>query len=316
MFNKYEYVCAVYEEGSFTRAAQKLFISQPSLSVAIKNIERKIGAPLFERNGSNITPTQIGLEYIAAAKEIITVKENFQNKLDDIFSLSTGKLIVGGSNYISSYVLPKIITHFTAHYPGVEIELKEASSSIIRGLLKAGEADIIIDSFGKIPDDFEGYPLKDERILLCVPSSLSINERLEKARISPRDISSGAIDFDSVPTVQIRDFKNERFILLKDGNDMHARALDIFKRNRIDPEVAFCVDQLNTAYALLESQTGVGFVTDTFFKYSYPGDRVFLYKIDDKRCSRTLFAAYKKNKYCSIAMSEFLRSAQLIISAR
>ena len=66
MFQKYKYVLAVYSEQSFTMAAQKLFISQPSLSVAIRKIEKEIGGMLFERSGSGVKPTEIGLAYISA----------------------------------------------------------------------------------------------------------------------------------------------------------------------------------------------------------------------------------------------------------
>ena len=81
MFRKYDYVYAVYEEGSFTKAAKKLFISQPTLSVAIKSVEEEIGAPIFERDASGVKLTEVGREYIATAEKIISAKEDFEKAL-------------------------------------------------------------------------------------------------------------------------------------------------------------------------------------------------------------------------------------------
>ena len=81
MFSKYGYVYEVYKERNFTRAAEKLFISQPSLSVAIKNIEKKIGADLFERMGNNVRLTEVGEAYIASTKQIIAHLKNIFKQL-------------------------------------------------------------------------------------------------------------------------------------------------------------------------------------------------------------------------------------------
>ena len=80
MFSKFKYVYMLYKEGNFTRAAEKLFISQPSLSVAIKNIEKEIGAELFERTGSGVRLTEVGGEYVAAIEKIIAVENEFKSK--------------------------------------------------------------------------------------------------------------------------------------------------------------------------------------------------------------------------------------------
>ena len=84
MFNKWRYVYELYKEQSFTSASKKLFISQPSLSAAIKNIENKVGAQLFERTGHGIELTEIGKAYIDAAEQFLAVENEFKEKLDDI----------------------------------------------------------------------------------------------------------------------------------------------------------------------------------------------------------------------------------------
>ena len=313
MFQKYKYVLAVYREQSFTLAAQKLFISQPSLSVAIRKIEKEIGGILFERSGSGVKPTEIGMAYISAAQKMCQAEDEFAKKCLDINELQIGKLVVGGSNYRSSDVLPKIITSFHEKFPNVEIILVEANSIRLREMLRDEEVDMIIDNFKDGTDLFEEYPLIREQILLCVPVNSPVNEKLRRYQILPEDIYNGTFNGADIPAVDITWFKDEKFILLKHGNDMYQRAMAILEEKNITPDVAFHVDQLNISYALTESGIGVNFVADTLFKYRKHLGNVVLYQLNTRYASRVLYIAHKKNRYCTRAMSEFIKTAQEII---
>ncbi|MBO5867997.1 MAG: LysR family transcriptional regulator [Oscillospiraceae bacterium] len=313
MFQKYKYVLAVYREQSFTAAAAKLFISQPSLSVAIRNIEKELGAPLFERSGSGVRLTEIGKAYIAAARKMQLAEDEFEKKCLDINELQTGTLVVGCSNYLASYVLPKIITLFRSRFPNVEITLVEANSIRLREMLHNEEVDMIIDNLEDEESVCEKYPLAKEQIFLCVPADRAINRELVQYQLLPEVIYDGtAVD---VPAVQLSSFAKESFILLKQGNDMHRRAMEIFAENNLDADVIFQVDQLNISYALAESGVGCCFVTDTLFKYKQHAENVILYCLDTTRANRMLYVVHNKNKYCTRAMAEFIKTAQEIIKS-
>ena len=311
MFRNFRYVCAVYEEGSFTKAAEKLFISQPSLSIAVKNIEKEIGADLFERRGNGARLTEVGRAYIAAAEKIICAESQFRREVNDIQGLESGQFVLGGSNYLSSYVLPKLINRFTTLHPRVTISLVEANSCNLMELLDREQVDIVVDNV-EPSDKYMRYPLLEEEILLCVPKENPVNKGLKKYRIDPKQIYTGKIDVASVAPVPLEEFKNEKFILLKPGNNMHNRAMELFKKHCIEPNVAFSVDQLNISYALTDSGVGLSFVPDTFFKYGQFRESVVLYKIE-KQCRRTLHIAHLHNKYCSKAMSEFIKLAGEVV---
>lgn len=313
MFSKYNYVYQVYKERNFTRAAEKLYISQPSLSVAIKNIERKIGADLFERMGTTVKLTEIGEEYIATAKQIIAAETDFLNRINDINNLKKGKVVVGGTNYLSSYVLPRVINRFNRLYPDIEVELVEANSYNLSNMVNNEQVDIIIDSFDEIPDDYQGEFLASEDILLCVPKDREINEKLKKYQIKPESIYNGSVRLMNVEGVPMEIFKNEKFILLKKGNDMCKRAMKFFNEENIEPNVIYRVDQLNISYALADSGIGLCFITDTFFKYGRGSDNVLLYKVKNEQYNRNLYVAYKKNRYCTKAMEEFIKVTKEIL---
>ena len=312
MFSKHEYVYAVYREGNFSRAAEKLFISQPSLSAAIKNIEKKLGAKLFERSGSGVYLTEIGKEYIAATEQIMSVEKDFVCKVQDINGLSYGHITVGASNFLSSYVLPDIIKRFNTLHPAIEIGLVGSGSVSLCNMLKSDRVDIVIDSFEDI-DDYEGCPLSKERVMLCVPGDREINRGLEDYRITPTDIYERRVDINEIPPVSAEHFKDERFILLKSGNDMYTRAKNIFDKSGINPKIAFTVDQLNISCALANSGMGLCFATDTFFKYRKAGENLYLYNVSDDLSARTLYVIWKKNKYQSMAMREFMKIAKEVI---
>ncbi len=313
MFQKIDYVYAVYKEKSFTKAAEKLFIAQPSLSAAIKKIEREVGAPIFNR-GSEVTLTEIGKEYIAAVERIMSVQNEFVNRVNDIYNLEVGHIAVGGTNYLACYVLPQIINRFSALYPKVEVTLVEANSRALGEMIRNEELDIVVDSFQETLNEYTSYPLAKERLLLCVPAEREINEHLSEFAISSDRIYEGDKNALAKSPVPIEVFKDENFILLKSGNVMYHCAVDVFENAGIMPRVSFSVDQLNISYFLAESGMGLCFATDTLFRFGKFRNKVKLYNVGEEHSSRTLYIAHKKSKYCTSAMKKFIAIAKEVIA--
>lgn len=316
MFDKLEYIYAVYETGSFSRAAQKLFISQPSLSAAIQKEEKRLGAPLFERGRRGVTLTEIGREYIAAAKQVRMIDADLRRRIEDIYNVDTGHITVGGTNYLSSYILPEVINKFSMLHPKVEVTLTENNSLKLAEMVENETVDIIIDSSDENMETYCGFPMVEEHIFLCVPSDLEINNGLEKFQIRPEQIYTGEIDYNDVPAVDLKLFEKEKFVLLKPGNDMHRRAMQFFQHYRMQPNVLLSVDQMNISYALTRSGMGLCFATDTFFRFGRFHENVVLYNLEKKYSGRVLYVAHKKNRYCTRAIGEFIRIAKEEISAR
>ncbi len=303
MFQKYNYVYEVYKEESFTKAAEKLFISQPSLSVAVKNIEKEIGSPLFVRNSNKIKLTEVGEIYIDSVKKIMAVEKEFETKLSDLNELTTGHISVGGSNFVCSYILPKIINKFNEIHPNVQISLFEENSTNLKDM----DIDIIVDNLDAGTNNFKHFPLLNENILMCVSKHNSINDKLKEFQIRPADLKDKKVNISKFKPIPFSFFINEKFILLKKGNDMYNHAMSVFENSGLTPEIAFSVDQLNTSFALTESNLGVSFVTDTLIKYTNRLPDVVLYKFNNTIKNRKLYIAYKENKYCTKAMTEFIR---------
>ncbi len=309
MFKKARYVLSVYKEGSFTKAAEALYISQPCLSAAIKQIEAEIGARLFDRSTSSVRPTPIGLEYIKTAEEIVALEEDFALKVSSVRSLLAGKVRVGGSNYVCSYILPRVMDAFLQLYPHVTVELTEAHSSELLEMLTKGELDMIVDSFDRDPNGCNYTPLLSENILLAVPQSANSNHKIKQFSAYPTELYLGSKSADTLTEVSMKNFKDEKFILLKPGNSMYEHAMRIFKESGVTPHIGLSLDQLSTSYFLCAQGGGCAFVTDTVFRYHKFDDSILLYNINESG-RRTFGIAYKKDPYTSEIIKEFVKAAK------
>ena len=305
MFSKIQCVYTVYKEQSFTKAAEKLNISQPYLSAAIKRVEQQIGAPLFERKSSAVRPTKVGYEYLQAAEKIMEIEKLFMAKVSDINMLESGNINIGCSIFFSYYLMPEILKRFSALYPNIDITLTDASASNLDRLLNDEEIDLIVDTKDSEKKNCEYIPLAEEKILLAVPSSFKCNEGIKKFALSPEEIYSNNIDYSSVEAVSLDNFKDENFIMLKNGNSMHTKAASLFEANNFSPKVSFNLDLLATSYALSAAGNGISFVTDTIFKNRLLKDDVLLYNVKGAG-TRTVYLIKKKNRYTTNAINKFI----------
>lgn len=303
MFKKARYVLAVYKEGSFTRAAEALYISQPCLSAAIKQIEDEIGARLFDRTTARVQPTAIGLSYIKTAEEIVALSDAFSRELRERGAALAGQLRVGGSNYVCSYILPPVIEAFSTRYPRVTLSVTEGSSAELFEMMRRGELDAVVDSFDRTPEGVSYTPLLEEQILLAVPRSLESNAAVREFAATPTDIYRG--EAVAMQEISLAHFARERFVLLKAGNSMNEHAFAAFKESGITPRVGMFLDQLSTSYFLCAQGGGCAFVTDTMFKYHQFDDPILLYRVKGGG-KRSFGVAYKRDKYISPTVSGFL----------
>ena len=306
-FQGMEYVYEVCKEKSFSRAAKNLFVSQPSLSAAIKRIETKIGYPLFDRSASPIRLTECGERYIQALQEISAVQNSFYNYITDYGGLKTGNLKLGGSSLFSSYVLPELISHFISRYPEVKIELIEENTAQLRQFLLEGIVDIVIDNSKFEEGLFNKKIYREEYLLLAVPKSFSANKDLVNYQIIKEQIVSGAFLQKDIRPVPLSAFQASPFVLLKPGNDTRQRGLTLCRKYHFTPRVVLELDQQATAYNVTCSGMGISFISNTLINSGPYNPEVIFYKLEGDEARRNLCFYWKQGKYISRAMEEFLK---------
>lgn len=307
MFQGMKYVYEVYREKSFSRAAANLFISQPSLSANIRRVENRIGYPIFDRSTKPLSLTECGKQYIQCVERIMNIEKDFSDFINDWGDLKTGSLILGGSNLFSSWFLPPMIAEFAARYPHIQIRLVEESTVKLTKLLQRGMIDLVLDNTYLDPDIFDSRLYQEEHLILAVPRAFSVNKNLEKFQLSVPDIQTGkflAADFPSVPFSR---FRKEPFIMLKQENDTGKRARDICHENHFEPVVVFEMDQQMTSYNVTCSGMGISFIGDIMLSKVSPDPNVVYYKLPLKYNCRSICFYWKKGRYLSRAMEEFLK---------
>lgn len=306
MFRVLHYINEVYKERSFSRAAKKLYLSQPSLSLTIKKFEREIGIQIFDRSTAPIRLTEAGKVYMDGIQRILAVENDFKAYLDDYKELKTGSLTIGAPHMFSSHLLPTLISQFLMMFPKIEIRLVEADFLSLQDMTLNGEIDLLMESNEFDETLFKSFPLFREQVLLAVPISDPINQMLKDCSLSMEDICSDLHMDSSWPCISLNPFHKHRFLMLEKGHDMHARAMRLCRNSGFEPQVFMVLNQLMTVYSLANQQLGISFVTDTIVKLSNKGKNLVFYKIADEQTIRHINLTHKRNRYVSRPMREFI----------
>lgn len=306
MFQGMEYVYEVYKEKSFSKAAANLFISQPSLSANVKRVENRIGYPIFDRSTKPLGLTECGKEYIRCVEEILGIHRSFSAFIHDWDKLSTGNLTLGGSNLFSSWILPPLISAFVTCFPHIKINLIEESTAQLTELLQKGSVDLILDNTALNPDIFDSRIFHEEHLILAVPSHFPINASLKDYQITDLQIQNGSFLNPSFPIVPIKSFKGLPFIMMKNENDTGKRARQICQANDFEPDVVLNMDQQMTAYNICQSGMGISFIGDIMLSRIPHNHNVVYYKLPAQHNSRRICFYWKKGRYFTKAMEEFL----------
>ena len=307
MFNGMKYVYEVYKERSFSNAARNLYISQPALSGMIKKIEKNIGMPLFDRSTTPIQLTECGKKYIKTAEKIMSLEDEFAYYVGKLDELKTGRLTVGSTYLFSSFVLPKYIKKFKASYPDVKVSLFEGNSNLLEKKLANGELDFVVDNYLLDEKVYDRISMMKERLLLAVPASFSSNRRASTYQLTVNDIINDVHLNPSFPAVPLKKFQDEPFMVMRQNNDTRDRVEAICKRANISLNVTLKLNQLMTVYHLLKFELGASFVSDTIVKCFPSNDTVLYYKLDDLAAVRDVYLFYRRNRYLTRSMGEFMK---------
>ncbi|MGE4275878.1 MAG: LysR family transcriptional regulator [Lawsonibacter sp.] len=295
MLRDREYIYAVYQERSFSRAAQKLFISQPALSSKVKKVEERVGTALFDRSTSPIQLTPAGKCYIEATEHVMAVEEELRTRISQLSDRREGTITVGGATYFCSYVLPELALDFQRRFPGYTVSLLEGNTGDLTQCLQSGVVDFVLDVDALDPGLFTGRVWGQEELILAVPADLAVNERLRDKRLTFEQVRSGSGLGPDSPRVSLEEFRDEEFLLLKKGNDIYRRALAMCRNAGFKPKVSMYLDQMLTSYHVAANGHGIAFIRAGVLDHVKPTDRQYFYQIDDDNVVRTIYLYCRKD---------------------
>lgn len=307
MFVWKKYVYEVYKERSFTKAAQNLYISQPSLSARIKKIEEIIGEPLFDRSTTPLQLTEVGKVYIEAAEEITQIEQRVENYINDLAGLKTGNLAVGASTLFAAYVVPSLITQFNQKFPDVHIQLIEGNTAELEEMLGSNALDFVIDNYHYDSILYNKELYCEENILLAVPKHFAVNEELGMYQLSYKNIKNKSYLNQKYPAVPLGRFADLPFIMLTQGNDTRTRGDRLCRNVGFKPNIVLEFNQQSTAYMASSTQLGATFISDILVSQLPTFENLVYYKLDGEEAKRKVFFYYKTHKYKTRVMEEFVR---------
>ena len=181
-FRQLQYVLKVAECGSITKAANELYMAQPSLSSYIGKVEKELGVLLFDRSVNPIQLTLAGEEYVKEARRMLYIQEQLQKKLQDISQVSRRRVRIGISHERGVFMLPRILPVFRERFPDVTGEVVPGSHKQLSTLLSEGMLDIMILPVIEKTADFRYIDVYEEEIMVCAGAGIVRSEHLYEGK--------------------------------------------------------------------------------------------------------------------------------------
>jgi len=245
-FHQLRYFVAVAEEGSFSRAAAKVRVAQPSLSQQIRKLEAEVGQPLFDRLPRSVVLTEAGRCLIDYARQILASIGDARRCVDEFKDEVAGRLAVGAIPTIAPYVLPELIGKFQKHYPEVTLEIVEDVTDGITRRVEAGELDVALASTCQQSPTLRRESLGSEPLLALVPKRHPLAKKA---------------------LVAMDDLKSQRFLLLHEMHCLSQQVNHLLAARRLRPEIALAGSQLGTIANMVAAAIGVSIVPQMMVKH-------------------------------------------------
>ena len=200
-----EYLVAIADTGTFSEAAKRTYVSQPSLSAQIKDMEAHIGMPLLERGRHGAILTPIGAQIVTRARLVLRQVEEMKVMGRESGGMIAGRVKLGVLPTVGPYLLPQVTRRLHAQYPDLRLSVREEGAARLQDHLAGGQFDMIISGADDHPDTIS-LPIVSENIYIC---------------IAPDDALAGSRD-----PVKLSELKGREFLTLG-----HADTLTMTVRN-------------------------------------------------------------------------------------
>lgn len=283
---------AIASEGSFKRAADSLYVSQPAVSLQVQNLERQLNVPLFDRGGRRAQLTEAGHLLLEYGDRILSLCQETCRAIEDLQNLQGGTLIVGASQTTGTYLLPRMIGLFRQRYPDVAVQLHVHSTRRTSWSVANGQVDLAIIG-GEVPselqDALEIVPYAEDELALIMP----VFHPLANAEIIRRD-----------------DLYQLKFIALDSQSTIRKVIDQVLTRYGIETSNLHIEMELNSIEAIknaVQAGLGVAFVSISAIEKELQMGMLHRGRIETVVVNRTLSVIVNPNRYRSKAAEAFTK---------
>jgi LysR family transcriptional regulator, hydrogen peroxide-inducible genes activator len=282
-FHQLKYICAIADTGSFSRAAERCHVAQPSLSQQVLKLEEDLGAKLFDRLGRSVRLTEAGRAFLPYARSILQQMEAARTDVEDKRTDIRGSVTVGVIPTIAPYLMPQCVAAFSKKYPDARLRIVEETTPLLVENLRNLSVDVAILALPLKQKDLEIFPLQREPLFAVLPK--------EHARANAKSLS-------------LKELRSEQFVFLRDGHCFRDLSISACARANVNPKIAFESGQFSSLLGMVAAGIGVSLVpemaVDTSNKCSYV-------RLADTQASRTIVAAVLRGRSFNRVQQAFLQ---------
>ena len=288
--NQLEVLIAVAGERGFSRAADKLYRTQPAISQAIRRLEEEVGEPLFDRSSKDGTLTASGQVLLKYAQQIINLRRDAKLAVKELKDLQRGKVTLGANEYTVMYLLP-VISVYRVRHPHIKIEVKRDLASRIPSEVLKRDVEIGIVSFRPNDPMLQTVPVAtDELALIVAPLHPLAGKKI----------------------VSVKELGVESFIAHNVRSPYRERVVQTFEKHRTPLNISMELPTLEAIKRFVEQGMGVALVPRLAAQAEIERGQVVAIPVREMRLERKLYLIYRKGAKLSHAARAFLNVARNI----
>jgi len=280
-----EYFSQVVQEKSFSKAADRVFRTQPAVSIAIRRLEDEIGLPLLDRTQKNPVPTDAGKVVYDYAQRILALRDQVGQAIAEMQSLKKGRVRVGANESTSLYLLPELILQFRENHPQVKVEIcRQVSHRLPREVLERN-IDFALMASQPTDRELESFPvLNDELVLIMNP----------KHHLASRS------------SVKIKELGEESFIAHNVKSGSRLKVIEAFARQHTPLNITLELATIETIKRFVQKRVGLAFAPRMCVREELERGVLVTVPVRGLKYTRTLWAAHRRGSVFSPAAAAFL----------
>ncbi|MGM9659555.1 MAG: LysR family transcriptional regulator [Faecousia sp.] len=294
-----QYVKTIAECGSITAAAKKLFVSQPSLSQMLRQLEQETGLPIFDRSTSPMRLTYAGEKYLHAAERMLAANAELESQLREIRQEHSGRLRLGISVTRAMQVMPLVLPIFHNQYPHVILQMTESGSATLEELLRGGSIDLALAALESTSPSLAYELIEKETIGILAGRDTAVAKQY---------VSGTPLSLDAV--------RHENFVYLTKSHSARITQDKLFRRFGLSPNVLLETDALEVGRRVALEAGACMLLPNIYIDEYCRQRRGEFFPLKDYENHRHFYACYRKDEFVPRYVRDFIQITARVLAEK